>query len=129
MNDPKKKILVIEDDAIFADIYASKLAEAGYNVLAAADGQTGWELLIDKRPDVVLLDLLLPKISGLDFMTKLRGAEDAGIRDVPVIVVTNLNEHAFADAIKKHGVHAYFLKSDVIFSQILEKVAEIVREK
>jgi two-component system alkaline phosphatase synthesis response regulator PhoP len=122
----KQSILVIEDDALFADIYASKLGEAGFEVHKAQDGETGWALLTKHRPDVVLLDLLLPKISGIDFMAKIRGSEDKKVREVPVIVVTNLNEHSFADDIKKHGVHAYFLKSDVIFSQILDKIREIL---
>lgn len=126
---PKKKILVIEDDKLFSEIYAAKLDEAGYDVVTAADGETGWAKLISERPDVLLLDLMLPKISGLDFLAQLRGHDDEGVRDVPVIVVTNLNEHSFSDALTKHGVHAYFLKSDVTFSQILDKLTELTAKK
>jgi two-component system response regulator MprA len=125
MSAPKKKILVVEDDRLFSEIYAAKFAEEGFAVRLAGDGEDGWNQLHADRPDVLLLDLVLPKITGLELLAKIRLHDDPAIRDLPVIVVTNLNQDAFAEEINGHAVHAYFLKSDVIFSQVLEKVREI----
>ncbi len=125
MSASKKKILVVEDDRLFSEIYAAKFAEEGFEVRLAGDGEDGWKKLHEDRPDVLLLDLVLPKITGLELLAKLRSHDDPVLRDLPVIIVTNLNQDAFAEEIKGRGVHAYFLKSDVIFSEVLEKVREV----
>src|SRR6516164_6829275 len=67
-----KKILIIEDDQIVANIYRNKFAVEGYDVVTAADGQSGLESIHNLRPDAVVLDLMLPKLSGVELMKKLR---------------------------------------------------------
>ena len=121
----KKRILVIEDDRLFSDIYAAKFAEEGFDVSFATDGETGRDKLFAEKPDVVLLDIMLPKITGLDLLEQIRKHEDAAIRDVPVIVVTNLSRDQYEGKIKAFGIESYFLKSDVLFSQVLAKIHQI----
>lgn len=122
----KKKILVIEDDRLFSDIYAAKFAEEGFDVILTADGEDGLQKLIDEKPDIVLLDIVLPKITGLELIERVRAHKDKVVRETPVIVVTNLNQDVYMSKMKAFGVKAYFLKSDVLFSQVLGKVREIV---
>ena len=67
-----KKLLIIEDDRIIGNIYSKKFAGEGFNVEVAEDGQTGLERISGFRPDIVLLDLMLPKLNGLDILTRVR---------------------------------------------------------
>lgn len=122
----KKKILVIEDDRLFSDIYAAKFAEEGFDVVLSTDGEEGLARLLSEKPDVVLLDIVLPRITGLELIERIRKHEDAHVRETPVIVVTNLNQEAYVSKMRGFGVKAYFMKSDVLFSQVLAKVREIV---
>jgi len=125
----KRKILVIEDDRLFSDIYAAKFAEEGFDVSFASDGETGRAMLLGEKPDVVLLDIMLPKITGLDLLEELRKHEDPAVRDVPVIVVTNLSRDQYEGKIRSFGIEAYYLKSDVLFSQVLSKIHEIMERR
>lgn len=122
----KPKILVVEDDRLFSDIYAAKLEEEGFEAFMATDGEEGMHLLLAHKPDVILLDIILPKVTGLEMLEKIRAHEDSTVRDVPVIVVTNLNQDTYVDKMRAFGVKGYFIKSDVLFSQVLEKIRAIV---
>src|SRR6185503_17163925 len=82
-----KKILIIEDDAITAHLYKNRLEQEGYKVEVAADGQAGFYRIHDLRPSVVLLDLMLPKMNGIDILKKTRGYSE--FADLPVLVFTN----------------------------------------
>ncbi len=122
----KKKILVVEDDTLFAEIYASKFSEEGFDVLISPDGEDGLKKVHGERPDVVLLDLVLPKITGFEFLEAVRHDPDEAVRSMPVIVVTNLNQESYIRRMQGLGVNGYFLKSNVLFSAVLEKVRSIV---
>lgn len=125
----KKKILVIEDDRLFSDIYAAKFAEEGFDVALSTDGEDGLAKLASEKPDVALLDIMLPKLTGIEVLAKLRKHEDPEVRDIPVIVVTNLSRDQYEAKISAFGIEAYYLKSDVLFSQVLEKIHEILKRK
>src|SRR6478609_2686453 len=84
-----KTILIIEDDKILADMYSDKFSLGGYSVMSASDGEKGLELALSSKPDLILLDLALPKLKGMDVMGTLR-TSDWG-KTVPIIVLTNLN--------------------------------------
>lgn len=122
----KPKILVVEDDRLFSDIYAAKLEEEGFEAFMATDGEEGMRLLLAHKPAVILLDIILPKVTGLEMLETIRAHEDPAVRDVPVIVVTNLNQDTYVDKMRAFGVKAYFIKADVLFSQVLEKIREVV---
>lgn len=127
MRHPKtRKILVVEDDALFADIYAARFSEEGFEVLTANNGEDAFQKLKDEHPDLVLLDLVLPRKTGFEFLEAVRAEADPAVRDVPVIVVSNLNQESYVRRMETLGVKAYFLKADVVFSAVLEKVREIV---
>ncbi|MEY4744839.1 MAG: hypothetical protein RL272_784 [Candidatus Parcubacteria bacterium] len=120
------KILVIEDDRLFSDIYAAKFAEEGFDVLTSSNGEDGFRKIVGEKPDVVLLDIVLPKVTGLEMLEQVRAHADPAVRDVPVIVVTNLNQETYVEKMRAFGVKAYFVKANVFFSQVLEKINEIL---
>ncbi len=120
------KILVIEDDRLFSDIYAAKFAEEGFQVLLSSDGEDGLRKIVDEKPDVVLLDIILPKVTGLEMLEQVRAHADAAVRDVPVVVVTTLNQETYMEKMRAFGVKGYFVKANVLFSQVLGKIREIL---
>ena len=82
-----KKVLIIEDDQIVANIYRNKLAVNGFQVEIAGDGESGLELIKKLHPDILLLDLMLPKISGVELLKKIRSEPD--FREMPIIVFSS----------------------------------------
>src|SRR5437016_6336032 len=82
-----KKLLIIEDDPIVAGIYKSRLERASYEVEVASDGQSGFEAIDRFEPDAMLLDLMLPKINGVDVLKKIRAGSK--FSKIPIVVLTN----------------------------------------
>src|SRR5437762_902287 len=81
------KIVIIEDQEVLALIYSKKFAAAGYEVLVAADGEAGLESIIKNRPDLVVLDVMLPKLNGIEVLKKVRANPE--LKDLPVIILSN----------------------------------------
>jgi DNA-binding response OmpR family regulator len=118
-----KKVLIIEDDTSMLHILAYKISEEGFQVLEAQDGKSGLELAISEEPNLILLDLLLPKLDGLHLLEALRKNEKS--KQIPVFILTNLSEN---DTIYKSvalKADAYFIKSD----SSLEHIAAEVKNK
>ncbi len=119
-NTNAKKVLLVEDDAAMLDILAEKITEAGFQVLKAQDGQQGLERALNEQPDLILLDLLLPKLSGLDLLNALR--HDNRGKQMQVIILTNLNENSAIYKSVALNTAAYFIKSDSSMEHIVEEV-------
>jgi adenylate cyclase len=118
----KPKIALIEDDKILLKVASEELREAGFEVWQALDGEEGWKLIQSKKPDLILLDIVMPKMDGITLLKMLK--RDDYTKDVPVIVLTNLSDsNRVADAMEL-GARAYLVKS----SQKLEGVVKKVRE-
>lgn len=115
-----KTVLVIEDDEDMLSILASSIADAGFLVMKAQNGEQGLALALQHHPDLILLDLLLPKVPGLDVLDSIRA--DPQTKQTPVIILSNLTEN---DAVYRSvalGTSAYFLKSDTPLAQIVAEV-------
>src|SRR5690348_16588181 len=121
MQPQKQIVLITEDEPSMLNILADKFFQNGFIALTANDGQEGLRVALEKHPDVVLLDLLMPKIDGMAMMTKLR--QDSWGKTVPVIILTNVSPDS--DDIIKVIVDSqpayYLVKSDVKLEEIVEK--------
>lgn len=105
-----KKILVIEDEPAVLEILTERLCGEGMIVIPAKDGEQGFLFALRERPDLILLDIILPKLDGISFLKKLR--KDPWGKTVEVIILTNLNDNnKVSDAIT-NGVHTFLIKSD-----------------
>jgi CheY-like chemotaxis protein len=113
-----KKILIIEDDPITAKIYRTMLQKQGCEVEVAADGQIGFERLMEFRPDGLLLDLMLPKTSGIDLLQKIRELEF--FRNLPIVAFTNAFVPHMVDNALKAGATKVFSKSSMIRSMLID---------
>lgn len=119
-----KKILFIEDEPALQKALGDFLAGAGFEVLAAYDGATGLELAKKEAPDLILLDLILPKKNGFDVLLDLK--RDAATSVVPVIVLTNLESAEDIDRVLEAGAVAYLVKTNYRLEEVLEKVKSVI---
>jgi DNA-binding response OmpR family regulator len=113
-----KKILIIEDDQIVANIYRNKFSIEGYQVEVALDGQSGMEMLNSFRPDAVVLDLMLPKITGVDLMKQIRSKSD--FQQLPVIVFSNTYLTNMVQEAWKAGATKCLSKANCTPKQVIE---------
>ncbi len=117
-------ILIVEDDVFLADLYKTKFTLEGFKVLAAYDGEKGLELAKKSVPDVILLDLVLPKMSGFDVLREIK--LDKKVRDVPVILLTNLSQKSDVEKGLKLGADDYLIKAHFMPSEVVEKIKKLV---
>ncbi len=118
-----KSILIVEDEVSLLQALVDVFTLEGFHVLSAANGAEGVEIAKQKHPDLILLDIVMPRLDGLGVLKKLR--EDSWGKTVPVIMLTNLSDYkSVADALK-HGVHDFLVKSN----WEIDKVVKLVKRK
>ena len=121
----KKTILIVEDEVPLKTALNDKLSREGFNVLVAKDGEEGLQIAVINHPDLILLDLIMPKMDGLSMMKKLRAESDWGKR-VPIIILTNLSpdEEKINKGITEDMPAYYLVKTNLGVSDVIEKVKE-----
>ena len=119
-----QKILIIEDDQFLRELMFKKLAVQGYQVLEASDGEEGVKLAKSEKPDLVLLDLILPGIDGFEALSRIR--QTAETAQVPVIVLSNLGQREDIEKGMKLGATDYLIKAHFTPGEIVTKVAAII---
>jgi CheY-like chemotaxis protein len=122
-----KKILFIEDESVLQKTFGEFLKKEGYEMISALDGETGLRLAKTKKPDLVLLDLILPRLQGFDVLEQLKG--DPGTKNIPVIVLTNLEAPEDIDRVLAAGATTYLLKTEYTFPELVEKIKKAIGDK
>ncbi len=117
-----KKILIIEDELPLLKVLSDRFTQEGVLVLQAKDGAEGYKQAIEAAPDIILLDILLPLINGLDVLEKMR--KDPVGKNIPVIILTNLNDLGTVNKALKNGAYDFFVKSDSNLEDLVKKVKE-----
>ncbi|KKT58204.1 MAG: hypothetical protein UX91_C0004G0071 [Candidatus Amesbacteria bacterium GW2011_GWB1_47_19] len=120
-----KKILIIEDDEILAKGYKSKLDKMGYEVLIASDGEEGLAMIASSVPDLILLDLVMPKMDGFKTLEEIKKREEW--KNIPVIVSTNLSQSEDIKRCMDMGATDYFIKTDVPVETFITKVNSVLQ--
>jgi DNA-binding response OmpR family regulator len=123
----KHVVAVIEDDQSIASMYQIKLENSGFEVVVAHDGQKGLELVEKTKPDVLLLDIMMPVMTGDEMLEKLR--QHAWAANIRVIVLTNLSKDEAPHALRFLSVDRYVVKAHHTPSQIIEVVREVLSAK
>lgn len=126
MDVSKKRVLLIEDDEAMLDALYDTFSGVGFLVSKTRDGKEGLASALSERPDIVILDLLMPKMDGAVLMERLR--EDEWGQNVPVIVLTNVNpeKNDILDGVITYKPAYYLVKSDVSLETIVSKVKELL---
>ncbi|HNY98077.1 MAG TPA: response regulator [Candidatus Pacearchaeota archaeon] len=117
-----RKILIIEDEEIICDILSSKLRSEGYEISSAKDGESGLEKIKRLRPDLVLLDIIMPKMNG--FFVLEQKSLDATIAKIPVIIISNSGQPVEIERAKTLGVKDWLVKADFDPEQVIDKVIQ-----
>ena len=116
----RKKILAIEDDTFLLSLLSGKLAESGYKVITASTGADGLAKARIEHPDIVLLDVMLPDLSGFDVLEQLK--TDGSTQMIPVILLSNLGGRDEIDRGKALGATSYLIKANIVPDELAEVI-------
>lgn len=119
-------VVIVEDDVAMREIVAHKLSTNGFNVKEAEDGQEGIDLILSAKPNIVLLDLMLPEVDGFKVLETIRKNPDAAIAKTPIIILSNLWSNKDILKTKALNVQAYLVKAYFTTEEILKKVNEVL---
>ena len=122
----KRKILIIEDELILVKMYREKFEQEGFQVITASDVQEGLALAQNEAPDLIVLDILLPRGNGLLFLEELR--ENPAIARIPVVVFSNFDNPETIKRAQSLGAKTYLIKTDHTPKQIVQKIAIYLKE-
>ncbi|MBI5401038.1 MAG: response regulator [Candidatus Yonathbacteria bacterium] len=114
-----KKILLIEDDEHVAKIYEIKFSKEGYDIVLAANGEEGIEKIISEKPDLIILDLMMPKKDGFTVLEEIKKNPD--IASIPVIVISNLGQQSDQDRALAIGAKEYLVKVSYSMQEVVDK--------
>lgn len=115
-----QKILFIEDEPALQKTLGDVLKQEGYGVVSALDGEAGLNLVATEKPDLILLDLIMPKMDGFEVLKRLKADEET--KDIPVIVLTNLEAIGDVGKAIELGATTYLVKAQYSLEEVLEKV-------
>lgn len=120
-----KKILLIEDDPLLVDIYTTKFKEAGFELEVAADGEEGLKKIRDEKPDLVLLDIVLPQFDGWEVLRKVK--TDKALKGIKVVVLSNLGQKSEVEKGLKLGAAKYLIKAHYTPSEVVKEVKKVLK--
>ncbi len=120
----KKKIFLVEDDGFMIKILADKIRRSGFEVETADDGEKGLKKLETYKPDLILLDLIMPRIDGYEMLHRLKESQ---WKDIPVIALSNLGQKEEIDHAMELGAKGFMVKANFTTSEIIEKINSILQ--
>ena len=121
-----KTILFIEDESSLQKTFSDILGPEGYEITSALDGEIGLRLAKTKNPDLILLDLILPKVHGFEVLKELK--TDPKTKEIPVIVLTNLEEMGDVEKALELGATTYLVKAQYTLEEVVEKIKKIIEK-
>ena len=122
MSSGKKRILLVEDDKLIARAYKESLERAGFKVELATQGDKALESMRKRKPDLLLLDIIMPVMDGVEVMEEM--SKDDFLKDIAIIVVTNAERESEIKRSSKYNIIDYFIKSDLSLDQLIQKITE-----
>ena len=121
------KILIVEDDKFLRDLLSRKLEEEKFDITTAVDGEEGIKKIQEEKPDLVLLDLILPGINGFDVLKRMK--EDPATADILVIVLSNLGQKEDVDRAITLGANDFLVKAHFTLDEITQRVRKYIPEE
>ena len=121
-----KKILFIEDEQSLQKTFGDVLKKEGYKIISALDGETGLRLVKSEKPDLVVLDLVLPRIHGLEVLEEIK--KDSETKKIPVIILTNIEGAKDVERALELGATTYLVKTSYALKDIVNKIKKILGE-
>ena len=119
-----KSVLIVDDDRMFREVVRMRLSAAGYQTFVAASVEEGWEQAQRHRPDVVLLDLVMPEDDGVSFLRRLRS--HPALARTPVIVVSGVSFMALSKAAEQLGIQSHLIKSRFSLAELVQRITSLL---
>ena len=119
-----KTVLIVDDNKPLVDAVAIELKSAGYRVITAEDGKKGFELSLREKPKLILLDILMPNLDGLEMLKKLRLHDDKYCNGVPVIILSNLDSEEVIKTAKELKCSDFLVKTDTSLSKLVQMIKD-----
>jgi DNA-binding response OmpR family regulator len=127
MDKSKKKILLVEDDFMISSMYKTKFEAEGFEVFVADNGSAGLELAKKEKPDIIMLDVILPQLDGFSVLEQIK--QDKTTKNIPVIMLTNLGTEEDKKKGEAMGALDYLVKASLTPGQVSEKIKQALRIK
>lgn len=124
---PKSKVLVVDDDPAILEMYKERLAAAGYEVVAAATAEDGLSRSLEGKPDIILLDIRLPRTNGLDMLDVLKTTDTT--KAIPVILLTALTGPEVRERALARGADDFLIKSESMPGDVVKKIEQVLAKK
>lgn len=115
-----KKILLIEDEEIILNLLQKKLSQEGYEVSVARDGEAGLKMMRQIKPDLILLDIVMPKMGGFEVMEEM--GKEPELKRIPIIIVSNSGQPVELDKAKELGAKDWLIKTEFDPQEVVDKV-------
>ena len=120
-----KKILIVEDDKFLRELIARKLTDEGFEIIEAVDGEDGIKKIKETKPDLILLDLILPSIDGFEVLSRVKG--DESLASIPIIILSNLGQKEEVEKGLDLGAVDYLIKAHFTPGEIIEKIKNVLK--
>jgi CheY-like chemotaxis protein len=120
------KVLLIEDDRFLRTILEKRLRGEQIKIISAGDGEEALQKVLTEYPDLILLDLILPKRSGFSFLAEIN--KDVNLKKIPIIVLSNLGQPEDIQRAKEYGVKEYFVKANLSLEQLVKRIKDYMTE-
>ena len=122
------KMLIVEDEKMLSEMYKDKFEHEGFEVLTSCDGEDGLKTALREQPDVLILDVLLPKKEGVDVLKEIRESGEWG-ESASIIMLTNLDSSDYIlEMVNKYRPSYYFIKANIELDELVAKVKELTEE-
>ncbi len=121
----KAKVLIVDDDSFLSGIYATKLEIEGFAVVTARDGEEGVKAALKELPDLILLDVLMPKLDGFEALRQLKQQETT--KNIPVIMLTNLGQKEDIEKGLQDGAVDYLIKAHFVPAEAVDKIKKVLK--
>ena len=121
----KAKVLIVDDDSFLSGIYATKLEIEGFGVVTARDGEEGVKAALKELPDLILLDVLMPKLDGFEALRQLKQNETT--KNIPVIMITNLGQKEDIEKGLQDGAVDYLIKAHFVPAEAVDKIKKVLK--
>ncbi len=120
------KVLIVEDDKFLSELISTKLDKEGFEIELAGDGEDGVKKAESFKPDIILLDIMLPGMDGFEVLEKLQSHADASLKKIPVIILSNFGQESKVEKGLQLGAVDYLVKANFTTGEIVSKIKEVL---
>lgn len=120
----KKRVLLVEDDSFLRELFLKKLKQFDFEIEGAQNGREGIEKVSSFKPDIVVLDIIMPEVNGIDVIKAIRALDDRDLSSVPILVVSNLGQEEEIAKALRYGANDYLIKAHFDTDEIVRRIEE-----